>query len=86
LFGVSFIDASVLSSILDDNGMVSLTFNSDGILNIPAETIVGTYTVEYQICESADLLNCDSAFVSLLVNGDIDASIIIIIIIIISKR
>ena len=78
LFGFFFIDANVLSSILDDNGMASLTFNFDGIFNIPAKTTVGTYTVEYQICESADLLNCDSAFVSLLVNGDIDAAIIIL--------
>lgn len=41
---------------------VGILFNSaTGAVSIAAGTPVGLYTVEYQICETASLTNCDSA-------------------------
>ncbi|MUU79609.1 beta strand repeat-containing protein, partial [Winogradskyella endarachnes] len=74
LYGVSFLDSDVVPSILDDDGIAGLVINSDGTLTIPAGTAAGTYVVEYQICEVSDPSNCDTAFVTLVVNdGSIDA-------------
>ncbi|WP_299112218.1 PA14 domain-containing protein, partial [uncultured Winogradskyella sp.] len=74
LFGVPFADGDVTPSIIDNDGIVGLVINSDGTLTVPASTPTGTYTVEYQICETADLSNCDTAFVTIVVNsGNIDA-------------
>ncbi|MEY8019721.1 gliding motility-associated C-terminal domain-containing protein, partial [Muriicola sp. SD30] len=45
-----------------------LTVNADGTVSVAPGTPPGTYTIEYTICEIADLTNCDTAIVTVLVS------------------
>ncbi|MBP2832233.1 hypothetical protein J8281_08550 [Aquimarina sp. U1-2] len=65
--GVPFSDTAVNASILDNDGVTGLVLNADGTLSIPANTTPGTYEIVYQICESANPGNCDSAIVNLVI-------------------
>ena len=38
-----------------------------GVVSVPAQTPAGTYTIAYQICENLNPTNCDSAFVTVVV-------------------
>ncbi|WP_415776968.1 Ig-like domain-containing protein, partial [Flavobacterium gelidilacus] len=44
-----------------------LTVNPDGTVTIDPNTPGGTYTVDYTICENANLSNCDTATVTIVV-------------------
>jgi LPXTG-site transpeptidase (sortase) family protein len=68
LDGASFLPAAVSASITDAGG-IGVTINSDGTLNVPAGTAAGSYSVTYQICDAANLSNCDTATVSLAVSA-----------------
>ncbi|MGB5226935.1 MAG: gliding motility-associated C-terminal domain-containing protein [Eudoraea sp.] len=41
-----------------------LTINPDGTVSVAPETVPGTYTIEYTICEIANPINCDTATVT----------------------
>jgi gliding motility-associated-like protein len=41
-----------------------LTINPDGTVSVAPETIPGTYTINYTICEIANPINCDTATVT----------------------
>lgn len=51
-----------------------LTVNSDGTVDIAPNTVAGTYTIDYTICEIANPTNCDTATVTVTVE---DTSILI---------
>lgn len=61
LNSVAFADAAVNPTILADGGLTGVTINTDGTLNVPANTPEATYTVQYQICEALNPTNCDDA-------------------------
>ncbi len=65
--GVPFADDVVTNTILDNDGVTGLILNSNGTLSIPPNSIPGVYQVTYQICESANPGNCDSAIVILVI-------------------
>jgi gliding motility-associated-like protein/uncharacterized repeat protein (TIGR01451 family) len=44
-----------------------LVLNADGTVDVLANTPAGTYTLTYQICENANLTNCSSATVTVLI-------------------
>lgn len=46
-----------------------LIVNADGSVDVPAGTANGTYTTTYQICETANPGNCDSATITVTVNA-----------------
>lgn len=48
-------------SITDDGGLTGVTINADGTLTIPEDAESGTYTVTYQVCESAAPTYCNTA-------------------------
>ncbi len=52
----------------------SISFNSEGGINIPNSTPVGTYTLVYQICEIANPTNCDTATVTIQVSNSLIAN------------
>ena len=52
----------------------NIIFNSEGGINIPNSTQVGTYTLVYQICEIANPTNCDTATVTILVSNSLVAN------------
>jgi hypothetical protein len=54
---------------LDNDGITGLTINSNGDVNIPANTPPGNYQVVYQICEVAVPTNCDAATIFITVNA-----------------
>ncbi len=41
-----------------------LTINPDGTVSVAPETVPGTYTIDYTICEIANPINCDTATVT----------------------
>ena len=68
LNGAPFVTPAVVSSILADGGLTGVGITANGELTVPAGTAPGSYVVTYQICEQVNILNCDPAFATLLVN------------------
>ena len=52
-------------SITNNGGIIGATINTDGTINIPANTSAGTYTLTYQICLGLDNMVCDTAEVTI---------------------
>ncbi|MCG2462885.1 gliding motility-associated C-terminal domain-containing protein, partial [Flavobacteriaceae bacterium F89] len=48
-----------------------LTVNTDGTVTVDPNTRIGTYTIEYTICEKSNPDNCDTATVTVEVDDDI---------------
>ncbi|MEP0131873.1 MAG: gliding motility-associated C-terminal domain-containing protein, partial [Eudoraea sp.] len=44
-----------------------LTINPDGTVSVAPETVPGTYTIDYTICEIANPINCDTATVTVII-------------------
>ena len=61
LNGAAFVPAAVTPSIAANGGLTGVTINGSGTLSIPAGTAPATYVVTYQICETLNLTNCDTA-------------------------
>jgi len=45
-------------AVVSDNGLIGVTFNSDGTVNIPVDANSGTYTVVYSVCLESDNTIC----------------------------
>ncbi|AWK06730.1 hypothetical protein HYN56_21855 [Flavobacterium crocinum] len=58
-------DVTLTTVTPDPKGV--LTLNADGSVTVAANAPVGTYTLTYQICEKADVGNCDTAIVTVIV-------------------
>jgi gliding motility-associated-like protein len=46
-----------------------LTINADGTVSVAEDSAPGTYTIDYTICEVANPTNCDTASVTIVVEG-----------------
>jgi SdrD B-like domain len=68
LNGVPFAPASVTPSITSNGGLAGAVINPNGTIIVPAGTVPGTYNVVYQICETANSGNCDTATAIIQVN------------------
>lgn len=68
LNGADFADGDVIPGLLDLGALAGAAINVDGTLSVPAATPAGTYSVQYQICETQDPTNCDDAIATVLVN------------------
>ncbi|WP_208103883.1 gliding motility-associated C-terminal domain-containing protein, partial [Flagellimonas ochracea] len=55
--------------ILTSTPTDELAINEDGSVSVAEGTPEGTYSIEYTICEIADVDNCDTATVSVIVEG-----------------
>jgi len=74
LYNIPITNSTLVNiTVLDDDGIVGLTINPNGDVNIPANTPPGNYEVVYQICEVAIPTNCDSATIFITINGQIIA-------------
>ena len=69
LNGAGFAPAAVTPTITATGGLTGVAINASGTLTIPAGTPAATYTVIYQICETANLANCDTANVIVVVTA-----------------
>ncbi|MEZ5999547.1 SdrD B-like domain-containing protein [Hyphomonas sp.] len=67
--GLTFADAAVVPSVTNTGGLTGVSINADGTLSVPAGTPAGPYTVTYQICETVNPTNCDTATVDLVVTA-----------------
>uniref|UniRef100_UPI001639D71C gliding motility-associated C-terminal domain-containing protein n=1 Tax=Croceivirga lutea TaxID=1775167 RepID=UPI001639D71C len=67
LNGAAVVDAEITITVLDEGGLTNVTVDGDGIINVPAGTTPGAYTVTYQICENLNPTNCDIATVNIVV-------------------
>ncbi|MGS2724963.1 beta strand repeat-containing protein, partial [Psychroserpens sp. BH13MA-6] len=72
--GVAATDANISNNIniSNDGGLSGVTINTNGTINIPANSLPGTYTIEYQICLEIDSLVCDTAQVSIVIGACTD--------------
>ncbi|MBR9915833.1 MAG: hypothetical protein GYB32_13605, partial [Algicola sp.] len=72
--GVAATDANISNNIniSNDGGLSGVTINTNGTINIPANSLPGTYTIEYQICLEIDPLVCDTAQVSIVIGACAD--------------
>ncbi|MBH5321949.1 DUF11 domain-containing protein [Aurantiacibacter sediminis] len=75
LNGATFADTAVIPTIVNDDGLTGVTINADGTLTVPSGATPGTYSVEYQICETADPDNCDTAIATVVVGAVVNLSI-----------
>jgi large repetitive protein len=63
-------DVTLTSGVLPSGFIL----NPDGTISVASGTIAGTYTFNYQICETANPTNCDMAVITIsVVAGSIDA-------------
>jgi uncharacterized repeat protein (TIGR01451 family) len=67
LGGNPFLPAAVTPTVVNTGGITGLSITAGGVLQIPAGTPAGPYTVRYRICEVASPANCDEADVSIVV-------------------
>ena len=66
--------ADLTTTLTDDGGLTGAVLNSDGTVTIPPGTPAGPYTLTYEICETLNPTNCDTAMVMIVVEADpIDA-------------
>ena len=73
LNGTTFSNSEAIASVVNNDGLTGLTINSAGVLNVPSGSTPGTYNVVYQICETINSTNCDTAIVVVSVDDlDID--------------
>ncbi len=68
----TFANGDVSASITNDGGLTGVSINSDGTLTIPSGATPGSYTITYEICETADTDNCDTASVQVTIGGVAD--------------
>ncbi len=67
---------SLENVILTSTPTSALTINEDGSVTLLPGTESGTYTIDYTICEIANIDNCDSATVTVEVEEGMEANII----------
>lgn len=69
------VDLSVVTPATPIGGGPVPVLGADGLVDVPAGTPSGTYTIDYKICEKANTLNCDTATVTITVSLSADLAI-----------
>jgi uncharacterized repeat protein (TIGR01451 family)/gliding motility-associated-like protein len=70
LNGVAINDADFTITLDNNDGITGLIIDANGNVIVPAATPVGSYTIEYTICEKSDSENCDSAIALIVVTTE----------------
>ena len=66
LRSAAFTSDQVTVSLLDDGGLTGATIGADGTLTVPAGVTLGTFDVQYQICDATAANVCDIAIARVL--------------------
>ncbi|SNR26439.1 C-terminal domain of CHU protein family protein, partial [Maribacter sedimenticola] len=61
LNGVLVNDGDITITVTDNDGLTGVNIASNGNINIPTNTPVGSYSIDYSICENLNPTNCDAA-------------------------
>ncbi|MEO9969600.1 MAG: hypothetical protein ABJG15_07180, partial [Hyphomonadaceae bacterium] len=69
LNGNPFDPADVNLTLTADGGVTGAVINPDGTIDVPAGTPAGPYTFTYEICETLNPTNCDTAMVTIVVEA-----------------
>ncbi|SDR03624.1 T9SS type B sorting domain-containing protein [Flagellimonas zhangzhouensis] len=67
---------SLENVILSSTPTDALTINEDGSITVATGTVPGTYTIDYTICEIANVDNCDTATVTVTVEEGMGGNVI----------
>ncbi|WP_221932251.1 T9SS type A sorting domain-containing protein [Flavobacterium zepuense] len=65
--GVAVDDAAITITVTNDGGLIGVTIDEDGNINVPAGAELGTYTITYTICDALSTTNCSEATVIVVV-------------------
>ena len=66
--------ADISLTMLSTTNPVGITLNSSGLLTVPSSVPVGYYNLEYQICETANPTNCDTAWATIIVESPLEVN------------
>ncbi|MDD3739616.1 MAG: HYR domain-containing protein, partial [Bacteroidales bacterium] len=67
LDGVAVNSGDVIITLVDDGGITGASIDAAGNLTVPAGVAVGSYLLEYSICETINPTNCDYAFITVVI-------------------
>ncbi|WP_299103476.1 Calx-beta domain-containing protein [uncultured Winogradskyella sp.] len=56
------------------NNSLGITLDSSGLLTVPSSVPLGYYSIEYQICETANPTSCDTAWVTIIVVSPLEVN------------
>ncbi|WP_179007696.1 DUF7619 domain-containing protein [Winogradskyella forsetii] len=68
------VEVADLNLTLLSSNSVGITLNSTGLLTVPTSVPMGYYSLEYQICETVNPSNCDTAAIAIRVLSPLDVS------------
>ena len=71
--GLPVIPGDLNVTLLDTNS-VGITLNAAGLLTIPANVPMGYYSMNYEICESVNPSNCDTAWLTIIVESPLEVN------------
>lgn len=71
--GLPVIPGDLNITLLDTNS-VGITLSSTGVLTIPSSVPMGYYSMNYEICESSNPTNCDSATIQVIVESPLEVN------------
>ena len=67
LNNTTIIPSQVLITLVNNGGLTGLSISNNGSINVPSDTVAGTYTITYSICEVLNPSNCDQATITVVV-------------------
>jgi len=67
LDGLAVNSDDVIITLVDDGGITGAYIDTSGDLVVPAGVAVGSYLLEYSICEIINPTNCDYAFITVVI-------------------
>ncbi|QII43457.1 gliding motility-associated C-terminal domain-containing protein [Flagellimonas oceani] len=67
---------SIDDVVLTSTATAELTVNPDGSISVTEGTVVGTYTIDYTICDAGNATNCDTATVTVTVTEGMGGNVI----------
>ena len=71
--GLPVIPGDLNVTLLDTN-LVGITLSNSGVLTIPSSVPMGYYSMNYQICESTNPSNCDTAYIIITVESPLEVT------------
>jgi len=73
--GLPVVPENLNVSLLDTNSL-GITLSASGVLTIPANVPMGYYSMDYEICDSANPSNCDTANIIVRVESPLEVTYI----------